>query len=403
LRFRDGTGPRMSDTETLRCKVLKNGEVGFQGHHPRRSKINQKMPSKPSHKQTVSLKELATHVGLSPATVSRIINQSATEHRIAASTQLRVLEAAASLNYNPNVFARGLRQKKSFTVGVMVPEISEGYSSAVLSGIEDELLTAGYFYFVVSHRHKRELLLHYPRLLVSRAVEGIIAVDSPLDGDPIVPVVAVSSHKRHKSTINIELDNALAVRYALDHLQRLGHRRIAFIKGQNFSSDTAPRWKAIRQVAAELGIRVLPELTVQLQGDGPGIDLGQTAARELLSRNCRFSALFAFNDLAAIGAIIALKSAGFHVPDDVSVIGFDDIFSASTNNPPLTTVRQPMHQMGKTAARTLLRIIRGEAIEAPRQSIQVLPELIERQSTSAVREPHPASSKRARAKNTKGR
>jgi DNA-binding LacI/PurR family transcriptional regulator len=355
------------------------------------------MPAKRPVNPTVSLKQLAHHVGLSPATVSRIINQSATEHRIAASTQLRVLEAAASLNYNPNVFARGLRQKKSFTVGVMVPEISEGYSSTVLSGIEDELLSAGYFYFVVSHRHKRELLLHYPRLLASRGVEGIIAVDSPLDGDPIVPVVAVSSHKRHKSTINIELDNALAVRYALEHLQQLGHRRIAFIKGQSFSSDTAPRWQAIRQVAAEVGIRLFPELTVELQGDGPGIELGQTAARELLGRKCRFSALFAFNDLAAIGAIITLKGAGLHVPGDVSVIGFDDIFSASTNNPPLTTVRQPMHQMGRTAACTLLRLIRGEKVEAHRQSIQVLPELIERQSTSMLRGAHPRTPSRSKS------
>ena len=344
------------------------------------------MPSNRSRSQAVSLKELALHVGLSPATVSRIMNQSATKHRIAASTQLRVLEAAASLNYNANVFAKGLRQKKSFTVGVMVPEISAGYSSAVLGGIEDQLLLAGYFYFVVSHRHKKELLRHYPRLLVSRAVEGIIAVDSPLEGDPCVPVVAVSSHKRHKSTINIELDNELAVRFALEHLQKLGHRRIAFIKGQNFSSDTAPRWKAIRQVAAELGIPVQQELVVNLQGDGPGVELGYTAVRELLARSRGFSALFAFNDLAAIGAIKAMNEAGLQIPEDVSVVGFDDIFSASSNNPPLTTVRQPMHEMGQIAASTLLRLIRGETVEAPCQSILVMPRLIERQSTGMFRE-----------------
>jgi DNA-binding LacI/PurR family transcriptional regulator len=343
------------------------------------------MPSKPPRDRTVSLKDLATHVGLSPATVSRILNRSATEHRIAASTQRRVLEAAESLNYNPNVFARGLRQKKSFTVGVMVPEISEGYASAVLGGIEDQLLQAGYFYFVVSHRHKKDLLAAYPGLLVSRAVEGIIAVDSPIACNVPVPVVAVSNHKRHKSTINIELDNALAVRLALEHLIELGHRRIAFIRGQPFSSDTAPRWRAIQKVAAELGVRVEPKLVVQLHGDGPGIELGRTATRRLLDRKCRFSALFAFNDLSAIGAILALKEAGFQIPADISVVGFDDIFSASTNNPPLTTVRQPMREMGQIAARTLLRLIQGQMADAAGGSILALPALVERSSTTAFR------------------
>jgi len=137
----------------------------------------QNATGKNSQANSPNLKELAAHLGLSQATVSRVLNQSGTTHRIAAETQRRVLAAAAALNYNPNVFARGLRSKRSYTVGVIVPEISEGYSTTVLGGIEDVLLLAGFFYFVVSHRHRAELLREYPRLLVSRAVEGIIAVD----------------------------------------------------------------------------------------------------------------------------------------------------------------------------------------------------------------------------------
>ncbi|WP_263382104.1 LacI family DNA-binding transcriptional regulator [Granulicella arctica] len=348
------------------------------------------MPSKSPELEKVptrgglSLKELAAHVGLSQATVSRVINQSATTHRIAAGTQKRVLEAAATLNYQPNVFARGLRNKRSFTVGVIVPEISEGYATAVLGGIEDVLLLAGFFYFVVSHRHRAELLREYPRLLVSRAVEGIIAVDSALEEEIPVPVVAVSNHTRRRSIVNIELDHLLAARYALDHLQRLGHRQIAFIKGQTFSSDTRLRWKAIQQVAADLGITIDPRLTVQLSGTGLGAEPGRAATVELLERGVAFTAIFAFNDLSAIGAITALHEAGIHVPAQISVVGFDDIPGAATNNPALTTVRQPLHEMGRTAATTLLQLIQGEDSDKPRAPIRILPTFVERQSTGPI-------------------
>lgn len=342
--------------------------------------------SKSSRNGSLNLKELAAHLGLSPATVSRVINQSATTHRISARTQERVLAAAASLNYKPNVFARGLRNNRSFTAGVIIPEVSEGYSTSVLGGIEDALLLGGFFYFVVSHRHRKELLRDYPRLLISRAVEGIIAVDSPLEEELAVPVVAVSSHVRRKSIINIELDHLLAARYALDHLHKLGHRQIAFIKGQTFSSDTSLRWKAISKVAADLGISIDPRLTVQLEGAAPGTEPGRAATIRLLEKGVRFSAIFAFNDLSAIGAITALHEAGIQVPSQVSVVGFDDILSAATNNPALTTVRQPLHEMGRIAATTLLQLIQGDGIAKPKSPIRVLPTFIERESTSPAQQ-----------------
>ncbi|MHB1959967.1 MAG: LacI family DNA-binding transcriptional regulator [Acidobacteriaceae bacterium] len=336
----------------------------------------------PSKTRTVSLKELAAHLGLSQATVSRVVNRSATSHRISATTQQRVLAAATSMNYKPNVFARGLRNKRSFTVGVIVPEISEGYSTSVLGGIEDTLLQNGFFYFVVSHRHRDDLLLGYPRLLLDRAVEGIIAVDSAIHEDLPIPVVAVSGHGRHKYTVNIELDHGLAARYALDHLHRLGHRRIAFIKGQVFSSDTVVRWNAICKTAAGLGLSIDPKLVVQLVGSAPGIGPGREAAAELLRRKRPFSAIFSFNDLSAIGAITVLHDAGIRVPADISVVGFDDILSASTNNPALTTVRQPLREMGQIAATTLLQLIQRENPDPPKSSIRVVPTLIVRESTT---------------------
>jgi DNA-binding LacI/PurR family transcriptional regulator len=336
--------------------------------------------------KSIALKELSAYLGLSPSTVSRVINGGATAHRIAESTQRRVLETAAQFGYEANIIARSLRQKRTFTVGVLVPEISEGYSTAVLGGIEDALLKEGLFYFVASHRHHVELLKAYPRLLISRAVDGIIAVDTKISEHIPVPVVAVSGHWHNPHAISVELDHRQAARLALEHLHKLGHERIAFIKGQAFSSDTGLRWKAIRETAGKLGIPLHSELTVQLRSPLPGLDAGpepgHLAAQELLSRKSPFSAIFAFNDVSAVGAITALREAGLQVPRDVSVIGFDDVLFAATSHPPLTTVRQPLRQMGQTAADTLLGLIRGDGIHSPGSVITVYPELVVRRSTT---------------------
>lgn len=337
---------------------------------------------------SVKLKELAAHLGLSQSTVSRVLNDAGDEYRIAPETQKRILRAAALFNYEPNAVARQLRNKRSFTVGVMVPEISEGYASAVLGGVEDALLQEKYFYFVVSHRHRAELLRGYPRLLLSRAVEGIIAVDTPIAEDLSVPVVAVSSHRHRKGVVTIELDHLTAVRYALNHLSALGHRRIAFIKGQSFSSDTVVRWNAIRKVCGELNILIDPQLVVQLEGVQPGPEPGHQAARVLIARGQPFSAIFAFNDVSAMGAIAALHEAGLHVPRDVSVVGFDDIPAAATIRPSLTTVRQPLYDMGTAAAVNLLRLIREGNSPAAPQSILVTPTFIQRHSTARLYDAH---------------
>ncbi len=333
-----------------------------------------KSPLKP-----VTLKELAAILELSQSTVSRIVNGAATAHRIATETQERVLHAAALYGYSANTVAKSLRQKRTFTIGVIVPEISEGYSTGVLSGIEDELLKDDYFYFVVSHRHRDELREGYPRMMLSRAVEGIIAIDTTLEDLP-VPVVAVSGHKKRHGVVNIELDHEHAAQLALSHLHSLGHKRIAFIKGQKFSSDTELRWQAIVDVAKTMNIHVDPRLVVQLIGPEPGPGPGLEVTRQLLKTKLPFSAIFAFNDVTAIGAIMALREEGLRVPKDVSVLGFDDVLIALTNNPPLTTINQPLNAMGRAAASTLLKIIREE-IPSQSAAIKVHPKLVVRNST----------------------
>jgi LacI family transcriptional regulator len=351
-----------------------------------KQKVQQSERVQQGVRSPVDLKGLAAHLGLSKTTVSRVINKSPGSSRIPEATHKRVLEAATRLRYEPNVIARGLRKKKSFTIGVMVPEISEGYSTMVLGGIEDTLLQEGFFYFVVSHRHRQQLLEGYPQLLLSRSVEGIIAIDTQIEGPLPVPVVAVSGHRHQEGLVNIQLDHTKAAHLALEHLRSLGHRQVAFIKGQVFSSDTKLRWKAICDVSAQLGTSIDPQLTVQLEGTSPGTEPGYAATRRLLQTGRPFTAIFAFNDLSAIGAITALREAGLKVPEDVSVVGFDDIQSASTNNPGLTTVHQPLHEMGEIAASTLLEMIgeRGQDVPA-KQLVRVMPTFVVRQSTGPVK------------------
>lgn len=330
--------------------------------------------------QTVTISSLAKYLKLSPAAVSMVLNSTPKATRFPEKTRKRILAAAAKFNYRPNFVARSLRKQQTFTIGVLVPEVSEGYAALVLAGIEDYLLQAGYFYFVVSHRHKTHRLEQYPRLFMERLVEGIIAVDTTeLPLIPNVPTAVVSGHRRIPGITNVVLDHRRAALLALEHLLQLGHRQIAFIKGQPFSSDTETRWSSIREAARKLGLVIDPELIVQLQADSPTPEPGFDVTKSLLAKHRHFTAMFAFNDISAIGAIRALLDSGMKVPGDVSVIGFDDIQNAAFQNPRLTTIRQPLRHMGELAAQTLLKRINGGEHH---KIIAVEPELIVRESTA---------------------
>jgi DNA-binding LacI/PurR family transcriptional regulator len=253
-----------------------------------------------------------------------------------------------------------------------------------LSGIEHRLLQADYFYFLVSHHHREEMIQRSHRLFQDRAVEGIIAVDTLLREQWAIPTVTVSGHHEPKGVTNIVLNHRLAAALAVDHLRELGHRRVAFIKGQRFSSDTESRWRGIRHVMKKNGLAIFPKLVAQLEGDLPSHEPGYLATQRLLAGGESFTSLFAFNDVSAIGAIKALREAGLRVPQDVSVVGFDDIQSAAFQNPGLTTVRQPLRAMGMLAAQTVLQQIGAPAPAIHAQQIVVDPEFVVRESTCSA-------------------
>jgi DNA-binding LacI/PurR family transcriptional regulator len=253
----------------------------------------------------------------------------------------------------------------------------------IISGIEQYLHANGFFYWTAVHRHDNELLESHSRLLLERGVEGFITVNTSIVRELPLPTVAVAGHRPCAGVTNIVLDHTAAAFSALRHLLENGHREFAFMKGPVMSSDTESRWRSIVEASRELGIRIHPDLVVELNDPqacaARAPEYAYPFAKELLSRNRTFTAPFAFNDNSAIAAISVFQDAGLRVPENVSVIGFDDIPLAVYSNPTLTTVRQPLQKMGDIAARTLLDRIenRSEYVE----EIAIEPELIVRQST----------------------
>jgi DNA-binding LacI/PurR family transcriptional regulator len=342
----------------------------------------------------VNLKMLAEHLQLSQTTVSLVLNNSPSAKSIPPETRRRVEEAAERLNYRPNYFARSLRQSRSMSVGVLAPDLSEGYFTRVMSGVVEELTTAHYFYFTACHDWKKELIEKYPRMLVERAVDGFLLLNTPAEHISVpVPVVAISAHSAVENVTNIVLDHHQAVEQALTHLHALGHRRIAFMRGPRAIPDSEFRWEAIQQVSGEIGLELDPSLVIRIDSDGWSMktghhpmapEIGYKPMQTLLKKTRAFTAIFCFNDIAAIGAIRALKDAGLSVPGDVSVVGFDDIQSAAYATPSLTTVRQPLAEMGKRGAQVLLERIADREKEFPAE-IVMSPELVVRESTGAAR------------------
>jgi len=351
------------------------------------SKLNQRyvspapspgIPSKP-----VSLRDLAAYLGLSRTTVSLVLNNSPVAQGLTQETRERVLKAASDLHYKANYFARMLNNKRSHMVGILSPDLGEGYDAEILNGIERLLIERDYLYFVSSHHWNKDLIRQRLEVFAERGAEGVILINTPAVKVPNLPLLSIGSLEYDFPLTRIMLDNAYGIRLALEHLHALGHRRIAFLKGHSQSSDAEPRWTACVEAAQGLRLRIYKENVIQLKRIDDGLNPireGYIAGKRLLKTSPRFTALLAFNDLSAIGAIHAFRDAGKRVPEEISVVGFDDIQAATIVQPALTTVCQPLIRMGMLAASELLACIEDSKSE-PRQ-IFIKPELVIRQSTA---------------------
>lgn len=338
----------------------------------------------------VTLKFLADRLGLSKSAVSSVLNNAPLAQSFTPETRERIYKAAEQYKYKPNYFARYLNQQRSYLIGVMAPDLAEGYDASVLGGIEEYLLQSDYHYFLATHEWSKDRIDRTIQMFLDRGVDGLILINTSLRSQVDLPMVMIGKANSIKSAICIAIDNHVGIRSALEHLVSLGHTKIAFIKGHKESSDTEDRWKAIITAAQSLSIKVDRKLVVQLERLGAqqisGIEEGASCAQELITRGHEFTALMAFNDSSAIGAINHFREHGLHVPQDLSVVGFDDVAAARIVFPALTTVQQPLRLMGQTAAREVINAITNGM---KRQQLVLTPKLIIRNSTAPLRSAAP--------------
>ena len=344
---------------------------------------------------TVTIRDVAKESGFSSTTVSIVLNNAPLARYIPAVTKKRIERTAKKLGYRPNIFARSLRSKRSHTVGVMVFDMTDPFCTLILRGIENSLYQSSFLPILTDVHNERARFERYLEMLLDRRVEALIVVANWLFVNievladlekSSIPTVMIGHELRNESISSVIVDNELGAHMALDHLYSLGHRKIAFIRGPKTLCDSVPRWKGIRSFAKAKGLEIDPRLVLDLpESRDPisGFEAGYKLTEELLSRKRSFTAILAFDDLTAYGAIRALAKNGLRVPDHCSVIGFDDVASSSLYTPPLTTVRQPMEAMGTIAAAIVMDGINAvlEKRQVSAVHRQVAPELALREST----------------------
>lgn len=341
-----------------------------------------------------TIRDVAKRSGYSPTTVSMVLNNAPLARYIPDGTKEAIRRAAKDLDYTPNIFARSLRAQRTDTVGVVVFDIADPYCTHVIQGIEQELSRAGFLYLLCDARNDKTKFRKNLDLLLQRRIEGMIIVANALSMEissltavkpPKVPVVVIGRTMDHGlQSSSVTVDNELGGYLALQHLYELGHRRIAFLRGPASIVDSSLRWRGVERFAHEAGLKINEKMVCDLGVWPTSSQHGLEAVQQLLSGGRKFTAVLAFDDLAATGAIRALTMAGLHVPLDCSIVGFDDIAAAEHYNPPLSTIHQPMVDMGRHGASIVLAAIertRSKKTLRPVQE-QLEPRLIIRSSTA---------------------
>jgi DNA-binding LacI/PurR family transcriptional regulator len=343
----------------------------------------------------VTIREVAKESGFSSTTVSIVLNNAPLARYIPPATKKRIERAAKKLGYRPNLFARSLRSKRSHTVGVMVFDMTDPYCTLILRGIENSLYQASYLPILTDVHNERSRFERYLEMLLDRRVEALIVLANWLfvDIDVLadlekssIPTTMIGRELQTDSISSVVVDNEVGASLAVEHLYSLGHRKIAFIRGPKTLTDSAPRWKGIRSFAKASGLELDPRLIVDLPESREPIssfESGYKLTEELIKRKRPFTALMAFDDMTAFGAIRAMAKVGMRVPEHCSMIGFDDVMTSGLYTPSLTTIRQPMESMGTTAVNIVVEGIKAVVEKRPVTAVhkKMAPELVVREST----------------------
>ena len=347
----------------------------------------------------ITIRDVARESGYSPSTVSIVLNNAPLSRYIPADTKARIVTAARRLGYRPNPLARSLRSQRSNIVGVMVFNITDPFCTPILRGIENSLYQSNYLSLLADAHNEPHRFERYLEMLLDRRVEALIVVANWLVTDiklladlteKQVPTVIAGRAFEAESVSTVSVDNEGGASMALEHLYRLGHRDIAFLRGPKNLASSGQRWKGIRSFAQSAGLRLdskrIAELPESLDPNS-SFEAGSHLTSELLRHEKPFTALMAYDDVTALGALRALNKNGLRVPEDCSVIGFDDVAQASLPVPSLTTVRQPMEAMGSMSVGIILDAIQSvsQKRDLPVVRRRIPAEIVVRESTRSLK------------------
>jgi len=359
-------------------------------HSPRRRRMGQR---KSGH---VTLMDVAQACGLSVSTVSIVLSDAPLAQNVAAATRERIRVKAQELGYHPDAYARSLRRRHSQTVGVLAFDLADPFCVPVVRGIEEGLHEAEYLPLLMDAQTRRPLFDKYLQMILERRAEGLVVIASWVFEETNlladikknhVPIVIVSRDMTAQGFSSILVDNVAGGGMALRHLAELGHKKIAVVRGPEELFDSAPRWEGIAAAARAVGLKIDQKLVRQLKNQGDtmsSFEGGEAATKSLIEAGEEFTAVLAFDDLTALGAIRALEKAGRKVPEDCSVVGFDNVLPGQVSTPGLTTISQPLKEMGAMAAEWALAEIKaaGKQEGALARLHLATPELITRGSTA---------------------
>lgn len=328
----------------------------------------------------VTIRDVAQRAGVSVATVSKVLNQ---RYGVAADTTARVQAVISELGYEASLVAQSLRNHRTNVIGILVADL-EPFSAELLKGAADAIRGSGFELVVYSAGGRPGDMVGWERRYLSRLsgtlVDGAVLVTpTVVDVRYGAPVVAVDPHTGSSSFPTVDADNLRGARLATEHLLGLGHRRIAMLTGRADLESAKQREQVYREALAAAGVPFVESL---VRVGGYDADLSTCAAHELLTGPDRPTAVFAANDVSAIATIKVALSLGLRVPEDLSVVGFDNIPESALCTPPLTTVEQPIRTMGERAVEMLIRLIREQPVEQTHLTLAT--ELVVRGSTAPV-------------------